>query len=400
MTDLISPAWCELQYWYALTTHGRKRRTPAMRQGSAVHQKLEDSVHRRVEVPVRSREDAFALRVWNVVQGLQALRQTGITRELELWGVQGGQVVTGVVDELSYICPDRDLEEQAEGRGGGEKEVATEEPLEQGQLTLAEVYKKQRERQQNEAKGQARPNGTADGTIRSLHSLQKRTEKVYLTDVKTRATNSVPRGASFRPTLYQLQLYRLLLTELIAGRVDGATVLARHGLDADARLSDAFVASVGELADAFYDAPSSQEESAELHPASFPGSNTTRDATDVLLANNSLAKLWRVMLDEFKTTFPQGADSVGRVLKAEYREPATGDIRGMKTFLYDGGSVEAYVADELRWWKGERGARGVAIEEAYKCGYCEFASGCEWRAQKIVESRDAHRERQRTRSVV
>ena len=37
VTDLISPSWCELQYWYALTKCGKKRRTPAMRQGSKVH---------------------------------------------------------------------------------------------------------------------------------------------------------------------------------------------------------------------------------------------------------------------------------------------------------------------------------------------------------------------------
>ena len=401
MTDLVSPAWCELQYWYALTTRGRPRRTPAMRQGSAVHQRLEDAEHRRVAVSVRSREDAFALRVWNVVQGLQALRATGRTRELELWGVRAGQVVTGVVDELSYICPDRELEEQA-----ASGEAARRAQPEDGQATLPDFLKAMNKNHRQDAAPRDEGEGDGEGqqqsesNLHSLRSLRKRTSKIYLTDVKTRATKSLPRGASFRPTLYQLMLYRLLLTDLIADRVNAAALFARNRLEPDARFSDAFVAEVGALADAFYDAPSSQEESDELPASSFPGSNVTRDATDVLLANNSLAKLWRVMVGEFRTTFPRGADSVGLVLKAEYRDKTSGDVLGMKTFLHDQQAVEEWVEDELRWWRGERPAQGVAVEEAYKCRSCEFAEGCEWRAQKIEEARDSFRERSRTRSMV
>src|ERR1700712_809658 len=67
VTDLVSPAWCELQYWYTLTLHGRKKRTPAMKQGSKVHQKLEDQVHTTVKVDIQTKEDAWGLRIWNVI---------------------------------------------------------------------------------------------------------------------------------------------------------------------------------------------------------------------------------------------------------------------------------------------------------------------------------------------
>ncbi|KAL8946595.1 MAG: hypothetical protein Q9222_007031, partial [Ikaeria aurantiellina] len=110
VTDLVSPSWCELQYWYTLTKHGKKKRTPAMRQGSAVHKTLEEEVHRTVAIDIQTREDAWGLRIWNVIQGLRTLRETGMTRELEVWGVFDGLVVNGVIDELSYTCPDRELE--------------------------------------------------------------------------------------------------------------------------------------------------------------------------------------------------------------------------------------------------------------------------------------------------
>src|SRR6187402_1522359 len=114
VTDLVSPAWCELQYWYTLTKHGRKRRTPAMKEGTRVHRVLEEQVHTMVKIDITTREDAWGLRIWNVIQGLRTLRDTGQTRELEIWGTVDGLVVNGVIDELSYICPDTELEESLE----------------------------------------------------------------------------------------------------------------------------------------------------------------------------------------------------------------------------------------------------------------------------------------------
>ena len=95
---------------------------------------------------------------------------------------------------------------------------------------------------------------------------------------------------------------------------------------------------------------------------------------------------------------PVGTDSIGNVLKAEYRDQVDGSILGMKTFLYDKSVIQDYVDSELRWWRGEREAQGVVVEEAYKCRACEFADGCEWRAAKIEEATEAHRTR--SRSVV
>ena len=106
VTDLISPAWCELQYLYTLSKHGKKKRTPAMKQGTAVHKALEDEVHTTVQVSTTKREDSWGLRIWNIIQGLRTLRDTGRTREFEVWGTVGGELVNGVIDELSYTCPD------------------------------------------------------------------------------------------------------------------------------------------------------------------------------------------------------------------------------------------------------------------------------------------------------
>src|SRR4051812_42196852 len=67
-----------------------------------------------VPVQVASNEDRFGLKLWNTIQGLRTLRETGLTRELEIWGIVDGQVVNGIIDEVSYTCPDPDFEESLE----------------------------------------------------------------------------------------------------------------------------------------------------------------------------------------------------------------------------------------------------------------------------------------------
>jgi exonuclease V len=58
---------------------------------------------------------------------------------------------------------------------------------------------------------------------------------------------------------------------------------------------------------------------------------------------------------------------------------------GRRSFAYDAAKIDAYIGEEMRWWRGERETRGVKVEEAYKCRICEFAEGCVWRATKVVE---------------
>ncbi|KAI9809464.1 MAG: hypothetical protein M1827_006844 [Pycnora praestabilis] len=370
VTDLISPSWCELQYWYTLTKHGRKRRTPAMRQGSAVHKTLEEQVHKSVAIDITVKEDAWGLRIWNVIQGLKTLRETGMTRELEIWGTIDGLVVNGVIDELSYICPDRELEAEALARHSGNKKGKNTVP--EDQTSIMDFWKS----------GGAATLGQAMSYSRPPSS--RPTAKIYLTDVKTRSSRSAPQGASFRPTLMQLMLYRRLLSDLASNKVNADLLFSRYQLDPSARFSDSFVAQIGSLNEVYYDAPS--EPSQEVP-------DFAQDSIQMLLEHNSLQQLWALMLQEFRITMSSGAKSIGDVLKAEYRNQLDGSIIGIKTFLYDHNVLQTYLEEEIRWWKGEREAQGVIVEEAYKCRSCEFAEGCTWRKAKIDQATQRHRAR-------
>ena len=359
VTDLVSPAWCELQYWYTLTLHGRKKRTPAMKQGSVVHKELEDQVHTTVKVDVETKEDAWGLRIWNVIQGLRTLRDHGQTRELEIWGTIDGLVVNGVIDELSCTCPDIALE------ASSEKPSPRDEPP-PDQTTISEFFK---------ASGANSLSGAARRKSRSDR------KKIYICDVKTRSVKSLPSGASFRPTKMQLMLYHSLLISLATNTVDFSIITSRYDIDASKVFSDSFIAQVGSLNDEILkDASTIPSPSSDSEPA------WSQDSMSTLLAHNNLSALWSLMISEFQITLPDGAASLGNILKAEYRSRDTGQILGAKTFGMDEGELKTYVDHEMQWWKGQREPQGVIVEEAFKCRSCEFADGCEWRLKKIEEA--------------
>lgn len=372
VTDLVSPAWCELQYWYTLTRHGRKRRTPAMKRGSAVHKVLEDQVHTTIKVDIQTKEDAWGLRIWNVIQGLRTLRNTGQTRELEIWGTVDGLVVNGIIDELGYICPDKDLEESLE------KPPQNETPSDQ--TTISDFFK------------------AAGGSTLAEAAKSKRrykTSKVYICDVKTRSARTLPNEASFRPTKMQLMLYHSILGLLATDKVNFSVLASRYDLDTTKLFSDSFLAQVGSLNDdTFYDAQSSPDASQESI------SQWSQDSMTTLLAHNCLSTLWSLMISELQITLPDGLASLGSILKAEYRSPDTGEIVGSKTFAMDSTVLDTYIAKEMQWWRGEREAQGVVVGEAFKCRSCEFAEECDWRLKKVEEAKEKVRmSRKRTSAV-
>ena len=370
VTDIVSPAWCELQYWYSLTKHGRKRRTPAMRQGSAVHKTLEEQVHRTVVVDLQTKEDMWGLRIWNIIEGLKSLRETGMTREFEVWGIVDGEVVNGKIDELSLTCPDQALEDLITARTAHGRTKKKTRAADQAAITN---FMKS---------GDDENPGT--GVLQTLRSSKTNTLKVYITDVKTRGVKSVPSDSAFLSTRMQLMMYRRLLSDTVSGKVNLSILSNRYGFDAAASFSDAFIAEVGSLNAAFDNTPQDTEQSQG-------NSKPAQDPVEILLEHNSPHKLWNLMRQEFQKTMPAGIDSVGNLLKAEFRNPKSGDIQGVQILHYDEDVLQSYLKSEMSWWKGKREAKGVCIEDAYRCRSCEFAEECTWRKTKIEEATESHR---------
>ncbi len=324
VTDLVSPAWCELQYLYTLSKFGRKPATAAMRAGSKIHQRLEDEVHTTVPVQVQTKEDRFGLRLWNHIAGLRCLSETGLTRELEVWGVIQGQVVNGVIDELSFQCPDPAFEEQMQ---------ASKAQIEDESASIA-------------------------GSIPP--------RRVYLTDVKTRSVPSVPTGAGLRPTWMQLMLYHRLLQSLSLNNVNAETIFARYDLRPLEPFTDAFLQGIDALGP-------------DCDAANYP----------------NLLSLWSLLITQLQSTLP--LDSLSPLLRAEFRYAKTGDVIGSELACYEDEIVDGYIAEKMAFWEGSREAKGVEIEEAFKCRLCDFAEHCSWRLAKVEEATEKNRLRRQAR---
>ena len=444
VTDIVSPAWCELQYYFTLTRYGKKRPTMAMKRGSEVHAKLEEEIFTKVQVPVQSREDSWALQLWNLITSLRTLRETGITRELQVWGVLKGQVITGVIDELRI------------GTVGDEVDLKNEAEL--NRTITAEALLAD--------KGRPVP------PISARHNDE---QLVFLTDTKTRSNRTVPRGPSLRGTVYQLMLYHALLQEFASHRTDFDIVFKRYNLDPHKSFtptfleqmyevegprldssrpneaphttlesqesgssqshshsietpSSSFLSRMAHLADGTpvpsVSAPSesnfrigsqwsdvsslSQAQSppntqssipdssypASLRAPPYPAPQTSTPLQPLSLFHryNTLYSLLDLLRKEVTSTFPLGSGSISPCLHACYRDKNTSEITGRRVFIHDSELMDAYLTSEIAWWAGSRESRGVRTEESFKCGMCEFASGCDWRAS--LQEQDEVRRRE------
>jgi exonuclease V len=325
-----------------------------MKKGSAVHKKLELEVHELIPIDVETKEDSWGLRLWNVIQGLRALRVTGMTRELSVWGVIDGQVISGIIDELSYACPDPDLEYALDESS----KVSVEDSgifLESSQRTIDEFFSSQ-------------------NAISSQNPKRKR--KIYITDTKTRATPNVPGGSSVRPTMMQLMLYRHLLCLLSTNQVPSQTIFAKYKLDGQEPFSQIFLSQIASL-ELNFDSNISASSETDHPSTQF---STAVVTIGELEGHTNLNDLWNLMMREYQRTLSPAI--LSPILNASYRYQLTGRILGSKSFVYDDDILRSFVVDELDFWRGNREPRGVEIEDAFKCGTCEFAQNCEWRIEK------------------
>ncbi|KAG6080160.1 hypothetical protein E4U30_006565 [Claviceps sp. LM220 group G6] len=353
VSDLTAGAWCELQYWYTLTElpDGRRTKTEAMKGGTKIHKKLEDEVHTTVKIDVMTKEDRFALKLWNFIQGLRTLRENGLTRELEVWGVVQDNFVNGVVDVVSHENPNPDFE----------RELLGQIQRDPNQKSLMDFF-------------------GVDGNL--TPKAPSPCPLVYVGEVKTRGSlGRVPKYV-LRPAKIQVMLYHRFLSQIAAGKLDFLALLRRYRLNADCSLSDQFLSQIADIHDeVFHDSP--MDESSDTNGV---GESSCREATVAenvtssgQLKYQTLRELITLVKAEVEKTFPEGDGSMGQMLRVQYVHRDDGSEIDKHDFPVSSQVLDGYLKGYMSWWQGERKAVGVDIEEAFKCGYCQFAQSCSWR---------------------
>lgn len=413
-----------------------------MKQGTKIHKVLEKEVYVTVPVTITKKEDTWGLRLWNIIHGLKTLRETGRTREFEVWGTVGGELVNGVIDELSYDCPDPNLEEQ-NLKLMGKQDI--EPPMPEYQASIRE-YLVSSERREH---GQSIADALTGKTSQEIQSPNNATHdrRIYITDVKTRGVSSLPTGSSIRPTIVQLHLYHHLLENFAQGNFPLEHLASRFNFDVNETFSDSFIAQIGNLNQEAFDlVNSSNENDMEIDLTEDNIVASTQDSIDIILQHNNISSLWQYMLSQFQETFmvrstasstyasqdtnanppsghqppsatPQSVSSLddppqstlptllSPLLTAQYlssklkssTDPSRPHVIGSKSVIFNPSFLRSYLYDTLAFWRGEREPKGVVLSDAWKCRACEFRDDCDWVKEQDQRVLNESLERRRVR---
>lgn len=99
VTDIAAQYWCERQMEYNYV-YGRKVVTQAIRNGTAVHARLEDETNVPVQLSPKSYADVLYKILYTGMVELGALKRNGVAREIQAYGSISGFRVVGKIDQL------------------------------------------------------------------------------------------------------------------------------------------------------------------------------------------------------------------------------------------------------------------------------------------------------------
>ena len=175
------------------------------------------------------------------------------------------------------------------------------------------------------------------------------TGKVQIVELKTRVHRSLPGRSQQQSHELQVMLYRYLMDKLIGGSLDCLELWKVLTLDPE----KAFGKGVQEQINIF----------------SYP-------------SINCLEKLMSQMLQ-----VARDVSEIDDSLRIEYTHQADGQTFADETVSYNEEWLLEQTDKFFTYWHGRRSAQGVDIEEAWKCGKCDFADHCQWRIRKAEELR-------------
>lgn len=105
VTLLCDQSWCEMKTVYNILKPHVKRKEmqcAEVQMGKDIHLSRELEIQDVIHVDIRTREDAEALKLLNMLNMIPLLETGKCVREFPVFGVQEGVFIMGVIDELMY----------------------------------------------------------------------------------------------------------------------------------------------------------------------------------------------------------------------------------------------------------------------------------------------------------
>ncbi|KZV62847.1 hypothetical protein PENSPDRAFT_692127 [Peniophora sp. CONT] len=248
VSDLVKPIWCEVQYDYGLRQRRwaelDKRPTSfltannnllhvnqdiaisndrTLKNGSFIHERLERRLRpESTEVQVMDENERWALKVLQMIACLDDIKMFGFCREMPIFGILHGQLISGAVDEIRRIpC--------STGRS---------------RTVLApDASRTRRTKEQSMYLPSTTTNGTSSTPVeRSSHtSPTAPSHSLHLSDTKTRRKQTLPSDEDATSARLQLMVYHQLLTSIISPSFPWAQFWQRLEIDPLSQLCDDFL---------------------------------------------------------------------------------------------------------------------------------------------------------------
>ncbi|KAF8808059.1 hypothetical protein BYT27DRAFT_7166540 [Phlegmacium glaucopus] len=282
VSDLVSPAWCEVQFDYGL--RGKRSRPIGARptsfvsssgktisveksvavkndvrtkQGLAVHKELERELRMvELKVDISSEETRWALRLVNMLACLKCMLVDGFTREMPVFGIVHDEVLVGIVDEVIRV-PYPPVSANSPERASPKRPL--DKPHSKSKAKKARTRSISPQNVipsclESREKVLDPPNRSETMVIEeptSSPSAVNPPSMLYLMDNKTRRYRTVPPHHDTLSGRLQLMLYRRLLSQLVAKSppYDFGPLWKRLGVASSSRFPTKFLVQANLISD-------------------------------------------------------------------------------------------------------------------------------------------------------
>lgn len=193
-------------------------------------------------------------------------------------------------------------------------------------------------------------------------------EELIVTDLKTRRTNTLPRGSQMMGHRLQVMIYKMLLDGMTRGHTQMELLVEHLKLNFSTQLTSSVIEHICEtgLRSVF----------------------TTLHSNEILCENDLDMKMTFGNFVEIVSKLIRGLDLPPvSSLMIYYEHQETNEVLGVEEVAFDEGWVKERLESAVSFWRGEREATGPEIEDLdSKCANCQFKNVCVWRKQKKLES--------------
>lgn len=208
--------------------------------------------------------------------------------------------------------------------------------------------------------------------------LCKEAGELTILDYKTRRTNTLPTDAQKQGHALQLMLYKCMLDNLTCGVTKMSQVAKHQKLNFARELSEGVLKHITRCG---------------LQKLFMTQSNVDKDTQTISdslgLTESGICVTFGALTGVISELIVGLNLPLVSSLMVQYIYQQTQKEIGVEVIEHDETWARKMLESSLKFWLGKREARGVDLEDLWKCNSCQFRDVCVWKKQKDLEQSPA-----------